>query len=194
MRISRELEISFALAVSEARRRQHEFLCIEHLLYALLHDDDVAEVIRQCGGDVDGAEARARAVPRRASSSSCPTASTARRSRRSASSASSSAPRRTCSRPARTRSSAATCWSRSSASPTRHAAYLLEQQGITRLDVVSYISHGVSKIAEEPAAAADGERRTRTATRTRAAGRRRIRWRCSPSTSSRAPPRARSIR
>ena len=52
MRISRELEITFALAVNEARRRRHEFLCIEHLLYALLHDADVAEVIRHCGGDV----------------------------------------------------------------------------------------------------------------------------------------------
>src|SRR5512143_2361143 len=34
--------------------------------------------------------------------------------------------------------------------PDCHAAYLMEQQGITRLDVLSYISHGVSKIAEEP--------------------------------------------
>src|SRR5512143_1428740 len=34
--------------------------------------------------------------------------------------------------------------------PDCHAAYLMEQQGITRLDVISYISHGVSKIAEEP--------------------------------------------
>jgi ATP-dependent Clp protease ATP-binding subunit ClpA len=52
MRISRELEISLALAVSEARRRRHEFLCIEHVLYALLHDADVAEIVRHCGGDV----------------------------------------------------------------------------------------------------------------------------------------------
>ena len=50
MRISRELEISLALAVSEARRRRHEFLCIEHVLYALLHDADVAEIVRHCGG------------------------------------------------------------------------------------------------------------------------------------------------
>src|SRR6266550_1488290 len=52
MRISRELQLSLTLAVSEARRRRHEFLCIEHVLYALLHDADVAEVIRHCGGDV----------------------------------------------------------------------------------------------------------------------------------------------
>src|SRR4026207_1939017 len=53
MRISHELEISLTLAVNEARRRRHEFLCIEHLLYALLHDSDVAGVIRHCGGDVE---------------------------------------------------------------------------------------------------------------------------------------------
>ena len=52
MRISRELEMTLNLAVTEARRRRHEFLCIEHVLYALLHDADVAEIIRQCGGDV----------------------------------------------------------------------------------------------------------------------------------------------
>src|ERR1019366_8553412 len=52
MRISRDLEISFSLAVNEARRRRHEFLCVEHLLYALLHDTDVAEIILHCGGDV----------------------------------------------------------------------------------------------------------------------------------------------
>ena len=38
MRISRELEVSLTLAVNEARRRRHEFLCVEHVLYALLHD------------------------------------------------------------------------------------------------------------------------------------------------------------
>src|SRR5262245_48221748 len=52
MRISRELEVCFSRAVNDARRRQHEFLCIEHLLYALLEDEDVAEVIRQCGGNL----------------------------------------------------------------------------------------------------------------------------------------------
>ena len=55
----------FALAVNEARRRRHEFLCIEHLLYALLHDDDVAEILRQCGGDVAALKRVAGALPRR---------------------------------------------------------------------------------------------------------------------------------
>src|SRR5207248_10795297 len=52
MRISRELEITLTLAIKEARRRRHEFLCLEHVLYALLFDETVANIIRQCGGDV----------------------------------------------------------------------------------------------------------------------------------------------
>lgn len=50
--ISRELEATLGLAVAEARRRRHEYLTIEHVLYALLHDENAAEVIRQCGGDL----------------------------------------------------------------------------------------------------------------------------------------------
>ena len=63
MRISRELEISLALAVSEARRRRHEFLCIEHVLYALrgesLQDNAAAY------GELQAALARMREKPLR---------------------------------------------------------------------------------------------------------------------------------
>ena len=38
MRLSRTLVASLALAVREARTRRHEYLCIEHVLYALLQD------------------------------------------------------------------------------------------------------------------------------------------------------------
>ena len=51
MLISRELEAALSLAVREATQRRHEFLTLEHVLFALLHDEDVIEVIRQCGGD-----------------------------------------------------------------------------------------------------------------------------------------------
>src|SRR5207245_1390538 len=44
---------SLSLALREARGRRHEFLTVEHVLYALLHDEAVAEVVRACGGDVD---------------------------------------------------------------------------------------------------------------------------------------------
>src|SRR5262249_59557459 len=53
MHLSRPLEMSLALALREARARRHEFLTVEHVLYALLHDEAVAEVVRACGGDVE---------------------------------------------------------------------------------------------------------------------------------------------
>ncbi|HMI89526.1 MAG TPA: Clp protease N-terminal domain-containing protein, partial [Polyangiaceae bacterium] len=53
MRVSPEVEIAFGLAASEAERRRHEFMSIEHLLFALLFDNDCARVIRHSGGDVD---------------------------------------------------------------------------------------------------------------------------------------------
>ena len=50
--IARQLQKSFEFALSEALKRRHEYVTLEHLLYALLHDRDVIEVINACGGDV----------------------------------------------------------------------------------------------------------------------------------------------
>jgi ATP-dependent Clp protease ATP-binding subunit ClpA len=52
MRISRELEMSLTLAFNEARQRRHEFVSLEHVLYALTFDEDVEKIIRGCGGDI----------------------------------------------------------------------------------------------------------------------------------------------
>jgi len=52
VRLSRALEATLALALREARRRRHEYLSIEHVFYALLHDPGVAEVLTACGVDV----------------------------------------------------------------------------------------------------------------------------------------------
>ncbi len=51
MRISPEVEIAFSLATREAARRRHEYVTVEHLLYALLFDEETAEVVRHAGGD-----------------------------------------------------------------------------------------------------------------------------------------------
>jgi len=148
MRISRELEISLALAVNEARRRHHEFLCIEHVLYALLHDEDVAEIIRQCGGDVAELkrdlerffDEKLQRMPETPDSAPEQTIGFQRVIQRAAAHVQSSGKDEILGR------NVLVAIFRE---PESHAAFLLEQQGITRLDVVSYISHGVSKIAEE---------------------------------------------
>ncbi|UQA57335.1 ATP-dependent Clp protease ATP-binding subunit ClpA [Polyangium aurulentum] len=51
MRISPEVEIAFNLATREAARRRHEYVTVEHLLYALTFDEETANVIRHAGGD-----------------------------------------------------------------------------------------------------------------------------------------------
>jgi ATP-dependent Clp protease ATP-binding subunit ClpA len=53
MRISPEVEIALSLAASEARRRKHEYITVEHLFYALLFDDGSKSVLRHAGGNPD---------------------------------------------------------------------------------------------------------------------------------------------
>ncbi len=50
---NQDVQIAFSLAVREAQRRHHEFLTTEHILYAMLFDDQGQEILRACGGDVD---------------------------------------------------------------------------------------------------------------------------------------------
>ncbi|MFM1549563.1 MAG: Clp protease N-terminal domain-containing protein, partial [Lentisphaeria bacterium] len=56
--LSNELRITFGLAVNTARRYRHEYLMLEHVLFALLHDPDSREAIYECGGDVDSLKER----------------------------------------------------------------------------------------------------------------------------------------
>ncbi|HEU5076296.1 MAG TPA: Clp protease N-terminal domain-containing protein, partial [Polyangiaceae bacterium] len=53
MKLSTELEIALSLAAREAQRRRHDLMTVEHLLYALLHDDETAETVTRSGGDVE---------------------------------------------------------------------------------------------------------------------------------------------
>ena len=50
---NQDVQITFSLAVRESQRRHHEFLTTEHVLYAMLFDEQAQEILRACGGDVD---------------------------------------------------------------------------------------------------------------------------------------------
>ena len=50
--ISKELSVTLGFAVREAKRRRHEYVGIEHILYAILHDNNGIEIIDGCGGNV----------------------------------------------------------------------------------------------------------------------------------------------
>ena len=49
---TQDVQIAFSLAVREAQRRRHEFLTTEHVLYAMLFDEQGQEILRACGGDI----------------------------------------------------------------------------------------------------------------------------------------------
>lgn len=51
--ISKELSATLGLAVREAKKRRHEYVCVEHVLFAILHDNDGIEIIENCGGDAE---------------------------------------------------------------------------------------------------------------------------------------------
>ncbi len=52
MKLSTELQVCVELALSDANARAHEFATPEHLLFAMLHDDDTAKVLRSAGSNV----------------------------------------------------------------------------------------------------------------------------------------------
>jgi len=51
--ISKELSATLGFAVREAKKRRHDHVCIEHILYAILHDEIGIEIIENCGGNVE---------------------------------------------------------------------------------------------------------------------------------------------
>jgi len=55
--ISKELSETLGFAVKEAKKRRHEYVCVEHVLFAILHDDNGVDIIENCGGNVDNLKA-----------------------------------------------------------------------------------------------------------------------------------------
>ena len=52
--ISTRLEIALVMAIREAKTRQHEHVAVEHILFGLLHDETTAQIIKSCGGEIEG--------------------------------------------------------------------------------------------------------------------------------------------
>ena len=51
--INNELEMALFMAIREAKKRKHEHVTVEHILYALLHEDMASAIISECGGNPD---------------------------------------------------------------------------------------------------------------------------------------------
>ncbi|AKT39865.1 ATP-dependent Clp protease ATP-binding subunit ClpA [Chondromyces crocatus] len=148
MRISPEVEIAFSLATREAARRRHEFVTIEHLLYALLFDKETAEVIRNAGGD--GAqlkknlekflEEELEKMPDEGESTPTLSLGFQRVVGRAAMHVQSSGKKEL-----KGSNVLVAIFNEQDC----QAVTLLKEQGVTRFDVVNFISHGISKTGED---------------------------------------------
>ncbi len=50
---TKELEIAFNVAVADAQARHHEYMTLEHLLLAMLHDEQTEQMIKEIGGNTE---------------------------------------------------------------------------------------------------------------------------------------------
>ena len=149
--IAKALQTSFEFAVNEAVRRRNEYVTLEHLLLALLHDRDVVDVIRACGGDVEELKKQlddfiAKTYEQVEEEDVQPTLTTMlQRVIQYAQLHAQSSGRKEVD----TGQMLAAIFQ----AEKSHAVYLLRSQSITKVDVLTYLSHGIPKDApaHEPA-------------------------------------------
>ena len=142
--IAQELEVSLHMAFVEARQKRHEFITVEHLLLALLDNPTAAEVLRSCGANMDELRKNltqhiTEQTPRIAADREVdtqPTLGFQRVIQRAILHVQSSGKKEV---------TGANVLVAIFGEKDSHAVYFLQQQGIARLDVVNYISHGITK-------------------------------------------------
>src|SRR5947209_15431212 len=141
---SRNLEQSLHRALALANERHHEYATLEHLLLALLDDQDAAAVMRACNVDLDKLrrslaaylESELENLVSDGNEDSKPTAGFQRVIQRAVIHVQSSG---------REEVTGANVLVAIFAERESHAAYFLQEQDMTRYDAVNYISHGIAK-------------------------------------------------
>ena len=153
---SAAIEVVLTIAYREAVSRRHPYVTLEHLLYALAHDNDGERILAACGADLprlrrdldtylgesleqmkrgEAREPEQTAAFRRALQTAVLHVQSAQRGE----------------------VEAGDIFAAILQQPKTHAAQLLAEQGITRLDILEYISHGISKVPS-PNTTGPGER------------------------------------
>jgi len=143
--ISKELSATLGFAVREAKKRRHEYVCIEHVLFAILHDPAGIDIIENCGGDVDNLKTdlegyftdKIESVPEDDEFVLQQTIGFQRMIQRAVNHVRSAE---------KAEVSIGDILASMFKEKDSHAVYFFKNQGITRLDVLNYISHEVSKL------------------------------------------------
>jgi len=155
--IAQELEVSLHMAFVEARQQRHEFITVEHLLLALLDNPSAAEVLRACSANIDDLRKSLSTfikdnTPQVAGSDDVdtqPTLGFQRVIQRAIMHVQSTGS-------GKKEVTGANVLVAIFGEKDSHAVYYLHQQGVTRLDVVNFIAHGIKK-SDPPEPTKSGE-------------------------------------
>ncbi|MBV8500736.1 MAG: ATP-dependent Clp protease ATP-binding subunit ClpA [Paucibacter sp.] len=156
--IAQELEVSLHMAFVEARQQRHEFITVEHLLMALLDNPSAAEVLRACSANLDDLRKSLAQFIRDNTPTvggtdevdTQPTLGFQRVIQRAIMHVQSTGN-------GKKEVTGANVLVAIFGEKDSHAVYYLHQQGVTRLDVVNYIAHGIKKSEPpEPPKGQDG--------------------------------------
>ena len=144
--IAQELEVSLHMAFVEARQQRHEFITVEHLLMALLDNPSAAEVLRACSASIDELrKSLAQFIKENTPTvggadevDTQPTLGFQRVIQRAIMHVQSTGS-------GKKEVTGANVLVAIFGEKDSHAVYYLHQQGVTRLDVVNFIAHGIKK-------------------------------------------------
>jgi ATP-dependent Clp protease ATP-binding subunit ClpA len=144
--IAQELEVSLHMAFVEARQQRHEFITVEHLLMALLDNPSAAEVLRACAANIDDLrkslatfiKENTPTVGGNEEVDTQPTLGFQRVIQRAIMHVQSTGS-------GKKEVTGANVLVAIFGEKDSHAVYYLHQQGVTRLDVVNFIAHGIKK-------------------------------------------------
>ncbi len=149
--LTKELQLTLNRAFDEAINRRHEYITLEHLLFALLHEQTASNVLRHCGGNVEALKLevekflddRLHQLPEDVANDNIPeqTYALQRTLQRAVMQAQASSQKQV---------DGGNVLASLFMEDDSNARFILEKQGITRLDVLNYISHGISKLALTP--------------------------------------------
>ena len=153
--LTRELEETLSYAVDEAVRHKHEYVTLEHLLFALLEDNSAREILYNCGARIEEIgtsleeyfQKTLEKLPGNAPSMPELTATFQNTIQFAIFQAEGSGQKAV---------DGGNILAALFEAKQSHAVYLLQKQGVTRLDVLNFISHGISKIDNTFSSAQDG--------------------------------------
>ena len=148
--IAQELEVSLHMAFVDARQKRHEFITVEHLLLALLDNPSAADTLRASGGNIEQLRRdltqfiseHTPTVEGEEDIDTQPTLGFQRVIQRAILHVQSSGKKEV---------NGANVLVAIFGEKDSHAVYYLQKQGISRLDVVNFISHGISKVPQSTA-------------------------------------------